>query len=89
MFRQVNSYTRKVHTDTVQPMTWEFRVGDTVENAETKQQFVIASLQEKDWHPSYPGEVVTGTPCYVKFEGWGACCVLVLKPTNPERICAV
>jgi hypothetical protein len=57
-----------------------FRVGDTVENIETGQCGVIAELHERK------ETALSGTPCLVKFEGYGACCVLVVRPTLPERI---
>ena len=85
MQTQVEKYVRTINTNDGQ-VTWEFRVGDTVENIETGSRGIIAELREQDFKPSYAGEIVTGTPCYVRFVGYGACCVLVIRPTLPERI---
>jgi hypothetical protein len=59
---------------------WEFRVGDVVENVHTGKQQCITALFP------LPSDRRMGSPCVVELDGWGRCCVLVLRPVNPERI---
>lgn len=59
---------------------FEFRIGDEVENVRTSQRGRIAAL-----YP-LPKDKKIGSPCIIEFENHTRCCVLMVRPTDPERI---